>query len=154
MRGRSPAPWRSCRQPVRGMNRQYLAVIRLRHLRYSAVAWPFCISMAGDRKGFGSSGENYQSGAAIVNERLNDMNKMLLRIVTLCLVVIGLWTLLRSPIWAVKSADQWLIQKMGGQSSTNKYETVMQGFSLNYRLLGGIAVTVGLVRLLWPGTTQ
>jgi len=77
------------------------------------------------------------------------MNKRALRVAGVCLALMGVLLLLRAPAWAAKSATWWLIHEMGGSVDTNKYVSVLQTYGLSYSLLGGICLTVGLIRLLW-----
>ncbi|MGE5654807.1 MAG: hypothetical protein ACM3ZQ_11205 [Bacillota bacterium] len=78
------------------------------------------------------------------------MNRKMIIVVSLCLVLMGVWLLLRAPAWSAKSATRWLIKEMGGSSDTSKYESVLRAYGQSYSLLGGIFLTIGLARLLWP----
>jgi hypothetical protein len=79
-----------------------------------------------------------------IKDEVVKLNKTILikKIIPVVIAFIGLWILLKSTIWGLNSANDYL-RSVGGSMDSSQFAVIRESFMVSYRLLGSVLLGVG-----------
>lgn len=65
-----------------------------------------------------------------------------MKIVSVIIAIVGAWILMKSTIWGLNSASEYL-RSAGGSMDTSQFGILQESFMASYRLLGTVLLGLG-----------
>lgn len=69
--------------------------------------------------------------------------KVFIKVMSITIAMVGLWILLKSTLWGIDSANDYL-RSVGGGMETSQFGSIQESFMASYRLLGSVLLGAGL----------
>lgn len=74
--------------------------------------------------------------------------KVFIKVMSITIAIVGLWILLKSTLWGIDSANDYL-RSVGGSMDTSQFGCIQESFMASYRLLGSVLLGVGVFGFIY-----